>query len=122
MSITHLLNRALDHYRIETTRNSTGGLDETRVLVGQVEVRVPQPSATERVMARTQVGPQQGAAELTQPVYTEADSGVRRGDELQDPTTGEGFRVKDAIRPSEADDYLRLDTEVFQVEITVEAS
>jgi hypothetical protein len=122
MSIQHLLNRTLDHFRVETVRNSTGGLDETRVLQGQVDVRVSQPSATERVMARTQVGPQQGAAELTYPVYAEPDADIRRGDELEDAATGEGFRVKDAIHPSKADTYLRLDTEVFQVEITEEAS
>ena len=60
MSISHLLNRELDHYRTTAVRTPTGGLAEERALVGQVWARVPQPSATERIMARTQVGPQQG--------------------------------------------------------------
>ncbi len=122
MSISHLLNRELDHYRTTAVRTPTGGLAEERALVGQVWARVPQPSATERIMARTQVGPQQGGAELTQPVYVEPQEDIRRGDELADAATGEVFRVKDAITPSKEGVYLRLDTEVVQAETVGEGA
>src|SRR5690606_41016858 len=80
-------NRALAHYRTETVRNDMGGLDEQRIRLGVIAARVPQPTALERVMARSQVGPQQGQAELTQPVYCDPGEDVRRGDELVDETT-----------------------------------
>lgn len=121
-AVTPLLNRTVDQYRHETARNATGGLDETRVLVGQVEVRISQPSATERVMSRTQVGPQQGQAELTQPVYAEPDADIRRGDELEDADTGEVWRVVARVAPSKGGVYLRLDVELLQAELTEEAS
>ena len=117
----HLWNRTVDHYRTETVRNATGGLDEQRIQVGVLDVRVPQPTALEWVVARSQVGPQQGQAELTQPVYCDPDEDVQRGDELEDPVSGEVFRVVAAIRPSEAV-YLRLDTQVLQAEPRVEVS
>lgn len=117
----HLWNRALAHYRTETVRNDMGGLDEQRIRLGVIAARVPQPTALERVMARSQVGPQQGQAELTQPVYCDPGEDVRRGDELVDETTGEVFRVVAAIRPSVAV-YLRLDTEVLQAEPAGEVS
>src|SRR5690606_10235853 len=94
----HLWNRALAHYRTETVRNDMGGLDEQRIGLGVIAARLPQPTALERVVARSQVGPQQGQAELTQPVYCDAGEDVRRGDELVDETTGEVLRVVAARR------------------------
>lgn len=116
--VTHLLNRELDHYRVEKTRNPTGGQDETRQPLGTVWVRIAQPSASERAMARTGVGPQQGAAELTPPLYAEPDEDIRRGDELEDPVSGEVFRIVARVVPSVEDAYLRLDVEVTQAEPT----
>ncbi|QBI56801.1 head-tail adaptor protein [Streptomonospora litoralis] len=118
--VAHLLDLTLDHYRVETVRTPSGGLSEDRVHLGKVDVRPSQPSAQERALARTAVGPQQGQAELTQPVYVEADEDVRRGDELEDPVTGVVRRVVARLRPSEEDAYLRLDVEVHQPEPTVE--
>src|SRR5690606_41747397 len=79
------------------------------------------PTALERVMARSQVGPKQGQDELTQPVFCEPGEDVRRGDELVDEATGEVSRVVAAIRPAVAV-YLRLDTEPLQAEPAGEVS
>lgn len=115
--LEHLAERVLDHYRPETLRNASGGLDETRVPLGQIEVRASQPSAEERSLARTAVGPQQGQAELEGQFYTEPDEDVARGDELEDPVTGEAWRVVATLAPSRPV-YLRLDVAAFQPEPT----
>src|SRR5690606_12834074 len=93
----HLWNRALAHYRTETVRNDMGGLAEERIRLGVLAARGPQPTVWGWVKARSQVGPQQGQAELAEPVYCYPGEDVRRGDELVDETTGEGFGVVAAI-------------------------
>src|SRR5690606_28311049 len=89
----HLWNRALAHYRTETVRNDMGGLDEQRIRLGVIAARVPQPTALERVMARSQVGPQQGQAELAQPADRDPAEDVRRREELVDGSCGGGVLV-----------------------------
>lgn len=122
MSITHLLDRELTHYRTTGVRTPSGGLSEARTAVGVVWVRVPQPSsstgpaATERVLARTQVGPQQGGAEMVHPIWVEPDEDIRRGDELADDSTGEVWRVVADVYPSVDGVYLRLDCEKHQAD------
>lgn len=116
MSITHLLNREVGLYRYEATRNDTGGLIEERKHLRDIWVRISQPSVTERVLARTGVGPQQGGADTPFPAYTEPDEDVQRNDELEDPATGEVYRVKGLLRPSQDCVYLRMDCTYVQAE------
>ena len=122
MTVSHLLNRELDVYRTTGERTPTGGLATQRTRLGAVWARVPQPSSgtgpagSERALARTGVGPQQGGAELAHPVYTEPDEDIRRGDELTDQATGQVWRVVAAVAPSVEGTYLRLDCEVHQAE------
>src|SRR5690606_41999498 len=116
-----LWNPAPARSRTDAVGHDMGGLDGQRSRLGVIAARVPQPTASEREMARSQVGTQQGQAELTQPVYCDPGEDVRRGDELVDETTGEVFRVVAAIRPSVAV-YLRLDTEILQAEPAGEVS
>ena len=125
MGITHQLDRELTVYRTTATPNSTGGLVETCAPVGQVWAMVPQPSsatgpaATERALARTGVGPQQGMAEMALPIFVEPDDDVRRSDYLNDSDTDEWWRVTAQVRPSRDGVYLRLDCEIDQPEQVV---
>lgn len=96
--------------------NGYGGFTEIRALVRDVWVRVSQPSATELVMARTAVGPQQGGADFRFPVYTDPDEQIFRNDELVDSETGEVYKVAAVLRPSAFDFYLRLDCTFTQEE------
>lgn len=112
--LTALLNRNVDLYRVQTVPNGYGGFTEQRVFVKDVWIRVSQPSATELVMARTAVGPQQGGAEFRFPVYSDPDELIYRNDELVDNETGQMFRVVAVISPSAHDVYLRMDCEFIQ--------
>src|SRR5690554_1674769 len=117
MTVAGLLNQDVDLYRTMLMPNGAGGYDEERVLVRQLRVRISQPSASERVMARTGVGPQQGAAVLAYPVYTTADEVVYRNDELELPN-GDIYRVEAAMQPSKPGTYLRMDCEFIQKQPT----
>src|SRR5690606_40448960 len=48
--------------------------------------------------------------------YTEPDEDVQRNDELEDPATGEVYRVKGLLRPSQDCIYLRMDCTYVQAE------
>lgn len=117
MSVSGLLNQTVTLYRRMLTPNGAGGFTEERVVVRQLRVRVSQPSAAERVMARTGVGPQQGAAMLAYPVYTTADEVVYRNDELE-VDNGDVYRVEAAFQPSKPGTYLRMDCEYIQKQPT----
>jgi len=117
MSIAGLLNQTATLYRRMLTPNGSGGFTEERVLVRQLRVRVSQPTAAERVMARTGVGPQQGAAMLSYPVYTTADEVVYRNDELE-MGGGDVYRVEATMQPSKPGTYLRMDCEYIQKQPT----
>ena len=108
MAVAWLLNQTVTLYRDILTPNETGGFDQDRTEIRQLRVRVSQPGATERVMARTGVGPQQGAAKLTYPVYTAPSEVVYRNDELE-TDQGHVYRVEAAFEPSKPNTYLRLD-------------
>lgn len=117
MSVAGLLNQTATLYRTMLTPNGAGGYEEERVVVRQLRVRVSQPGASERVMARTGVGPQQGAATLSYPVYTTADEVVYRNDELEMPS-GDVYRVEATMQPSKPGTYLRMDCEFIQKQPT----
>ena len=117
MSIAGLLNQTATLYRRTLTPNGSGGFTEVRDLVRQLRVRVSQPGASERVMARTGVGPQQGAAMLAYPVYTTADEVVYRNYELE-VDNGDVYRVEAAVQPSKPGTYLRMDCEYIQKQPT----
>lgn len=117
MSIAHLLNQTATLYRFQLMPNDTGGFTEERVEIRQVRIRVSQPTATERMMARTGVGPQQGAAVLHYPVYAAPTEVVYRNDELE-LDNGDIYRAEAVLGPSKPGTYLRMDCQYIQKQPT----
>ena len=90
--IEHLLNRALEVWRSESTPDGSGGQTDTWEHVGDVAAKVDQPSAAERTEG------DQWGAEWTNTIYVSPSADVRRGDELRGD--GETYRVLATVSPS----------------------
>lgn len=103
----HELPRLLQVWRAVTTDDGAGGQLVDVLQVGEVRVRVSQPSAAERT-----AGGQRGA-QLDAVIYALPDDDVRRGDELRGG--GETYRVTSTVTPSEPA-YLRVECERVQSE------
>lgn len=103
--IEHLTNRVLTVRRPVLVTDPGGGQSTTWTEVGEVAVRISQPTATERTVA------QQDLAQLTHIVYAAPGADVRRGDELAD--TALTLRVLATLQPSEPV-YLRCECEQRQ--------
>ncbi|MFJ4687058.1 head-tail adaptor protein [Streptomyces sp. NPDC088789] len=93
--IGHWLNRSLTVRRPVSVPDGYGG--QTTTLVDQpdpVRAKVDQPSAADRTLAA------QSRSEHSHDIYLLPGAGVRRGDELHDPATGQQWRVLAVVAPS----------------------
>lgn len=108
--ISHLLNRELQLWRVQSESDGSGGQVDTWVHQDTRARRVSQPGASERLLA------EQAGAALDAQIYGAADDGMRRGDELRDASTGEVWRVTGTVGPSVPGVYRRADCELIQAE------
>lgn len=117
--IGHLTNRTVEVWRVVRTEDGAGGWITSPLYSHDLEVRISQaPNARERSFARTQVGDMQGAAEFSHVIYADGYADLKRGDELRDEEFDEWYRVVAVQRPSEAQTYVRADSQLVQTEPT----
>ncbi|GAA3223234.1 phage head closure protein [Actinocorallia longicatena] len=90
--IDHLLNGTRQVWRPTTTPDGKGGQTVTHQHVGDVPVKVDQPSAAEKMTA------DQWGAEHTHSVYLQADADVDRNDQLRGD--GQVLEVLAIVDPS----------------------
>lgn len=98
VSIRHRLNRTVTAWRPTGVDDGAGGRVITMVEVGEVAVKIDQPSAAEQEVAA------QWGATITHAGYAEAGADIYRGDELRGDDgfgVGEVFRVVYTVRPSQ---------------------
>ncbi|WP_211323291.1 phage head completion protein [Amycolatopsis palatopharyngis] len=103
--IAHLCNRTMTVWRRLLTEDDGGGQVTTWAEIGDVAVRISQPTVQERVAAQQLLGV------LTHVAYAEPATDIQRGDELRDPTLT--LRVMATLVPS-APAYLRCECEERQ--------
>nr|WP_246361139.1 head-tail adaptor protein [Haloechinothrix aidingensis] len=104
-----MLNRTVAVWRRDISTDDVGGQTYSWSKVGDVAARLPQPSASEQLVAH------QDGAEHTQAIYVLPTVDVRRGDQLRDGDLT--YRVVAVVTPSIAA-YQRCDTERTQEEPT----
>lgn len=103
--IAHLCNRSFTVERRQLTADAGGGQVTAWAELGEVMLRVSQPTTAERVAAQQDLG------DLTHVVYAAPGTDIKRGDRLRDATLT--LRVMATLEPSEAA-YLRCDCEQRQ--------
>jgi head-tail adaptor len=107
MDVAYLVNRVLEVWRPTTTADGSGGQVVTFVRQADVDAKMDQPSATERVVAA------QAQSRHSHNIYMVAGAGVERGDELRGG--GQVFRVISVVEPSRPV-YRKALCELVQVE------
>lgn len=111
--MSDLFTRPLELWRPSPGTSDGGGGTEgggfAKVGDEPLLAKVDQPSAREQLVAAT------AGATLSNVIYFDGVVGVRRGDELRDPDTGEVWLVRSVVRPSDPD-YTRANCEQRQEE------
>jgi head-tail adaptor len=107
MSIRRRLNQTVTHRREVDADDGAGGTSSTWTTIDTPRVRIPQPTATERLHA------DQAQAEHTQPVYFLPGYDVRKDDQLVH-ADGRTWRVAAVLHPSKTK-YTRADCELIEL-------
>lgn len=109
--MSDLFTRPLELWRPQPGTPDGGGGTEgggfAQVGDDPLLAKVDQPAAREQLVAAT------SGATLSNVIYFDGVVGVRRGDELRDPETGEAWVIRSVVRPSEPD-YTRANCEQRQ--------
>lgn len=111
--VSHLLNRTVLVFRHADTSDGAGGRTSVLDQVGDAgfPCRLSQPGAVEAEYGAS------ASAEISQVVYFDPDTDIRRGDVLQDESTQMVYRIVSVIEPSVAI-YRKALCEGYQVELS----
>lgn len=121
MAIAHLLNRTLEVWRTVREPDGAGGWTQTQVFSHDLDMRVSRASVSEKVLARTDVGPMQGEAELTHILYADDGADLLRGDDVHDPENpADWYRIMGVQRSTNPETYVRAEAKLDQVEPTID--